>query len=59
VLNDESAKVHRLVKVPLAALERWDEEHDVLDNYFQRGAASDSHSNGENYAGTVVKKKEV
>ena len=30
VLDDESAKVHRLVKVPLVELETWDAEHDVL-----------------------------
>lgn len=29
-LDDGSAKVHRLVKIPLAELETWDAEHDVL-----------------------------
>lgn len=29
-LEDQNAKVHRLVKVPLAELEKWDAEHDVL-----------------------------
>lgn len=30
MLDDENAKVHRLVKVPLSELEVWDREHDVL-----------------------------
>ncbi|KUJ12912.1 amino acid transporter-like protein [Mollisia scopiformis] len=30
VLEDENAKTHRLVKVPVAELELWDAEHDVL-----------------------------
>ncbi|KIM94016.1 hypothetical protein OIDMADRAFT_136507 [Oidiodendron maius Zn] len=30
VLDDEVAKVHRLVKVPLAELQEWDADHDVL-----------------------------
>ncbi|QSZ34470.1 hypothetical protein DSL72_006064 [Monilinia vaccinii-corymbosi] len=30
VLDDESAKAHRLVKVPLAELEAWDRAHDVV-----------------------------
>ncbi|KAH8819833.1 amino acid transporter-like protein [Xylogone sp. PMI_703] len=32
VLDDETAKTHRLVKVPLPELEAWDSEHDVLGN---------------------------
>jgi hypothetical protein len=31
-LDDESAKVHRLVKVPVTELNDWDAEHDVLGN---------------------------
>lgn len=30
VMDDESAKAHRLIKVPNADLEVWDREHDVL-----------------------------
>lgn len=30
VLDDETAKVHRLVKIPVAELETWDKEHDSL-----------------------------
>ncbi len=30
MLGDETAKVHRLIKVPLSELEAWDAEHDVL-----------------------------
>jgi hypothetical protein len=29
-LEGETAKVHRLVKVPVGELETWDAEHDVL-----------------------------
>ncbi|TVY33450.1 High-affinity methionine permease [Lachnellula subtilissima] len=41
-LEDESAKVHRLVKVPLAELGTWDAEHDVLGQKFQDLAGSGS-----------------
>lgn len=29
-LEGQSAKVHRLLKVPLGELDKWDAEHDVL-----------------------------
>jgi hypothetical protein len=32
VLPGESAKVHRLIKVPKSELEDWDATHDVLGN---------------------------
>jgi hypothetical protein len=32
ILDDETAKVHRLVKVPNTELAIWDAEHDVLGN---------------------------
>lgn len=41
VLDDETAKVHRLVKVPLAELQVWDAFHDVL------GQKIDSNSSGD------------
>jgi hypothetical protein len=42
-LDGESARTHRLVKVPLAELEGWDAEHDVLG---QRVAPSVGSGNG-------------
>lgn len=30
VIDGESSKAHRLIKVPNAELEAWDREHDVL-----------------------------
>ncbi|TVY29172.1 High-affinity methionine permease [Lachnellula hyalina] len=41
-LDDGSAKVHRLVKVPLADLGTWDAEHDVLGQKLQDFAGSES-----------------
>ncbi|KAI9647500.1 hypothetical protein NHQ30_003885 [Ciborinia camelliae] len=40
VTNDESAKAHRLVKVPNAELEAWDREHDVLGRKIEAGSLS-------------------
>ncbi|KAA8573519.1 hypothetical protein EYC84_005104 [Monilinia fructicola] len=45
VLNDESAKAHRLIKVPLAELEAWDREHDILGR--QIGSETPSESGGQ------------
>lgn len=59
VLDDENAKVHRLIKVPLSELETWDSEHDVLGNIIQRAPASDSQSNDEEPVGNVAEKREV
>jgi amino acid transporter len=41
-LEDETSKVHRLVKVPLADLETWGQEHDVLGQKFSDVAGSGS-----------------
>ncbi|RFU25893.1 hypothetical protein B7463_g10429, partial [Scytalidium lignicola] len=57
VLNDETAKTHRLVKVPLAELEVWDLEHDVLGNHISNLQHSTSSSNGVN--STDIKEKDV
>lgn len=52
-LDDETAKVHRLVKVPLAELELWDAEHDVLGQKLATSGISenisenDAHLEGE------------
>ncbi|RAL62793.1 hypothetical protein DID88_004635 [Monilinia fructigena] len=45
VLNDESAKAHRLIKVPLAELEAWDRAHDILGR--QIGSETPSESGGQ------------
>lgn len=45
-LDDESAKVHRLVKVPNAELEAWDTEHDVLGNKVPRSVAGYDEDRG-------------
>jgi hypothetical protein len=50
ILDDESAKTHRLVKVPLTELEAWDAEHDVLGQKVASSAVSGNCSqDGENY----------
>jgi len=60
VLDDESAKVHRLVKVPLAELDIWDAEHDVLgQRVVARTYGSGSPVNNDSYAGNVDEKKEA
>ena len=40
VLDGETAKTHRLVKVPLGELEVWDAEHDVLGQKLASSQAS-------------------
>lgn len=59
ILDDESAKVHRLVKVHLSELERWDAEHDVLGNRIQQATGSDSLSNADENTESAFEKKEV
>jgi len=39
-LEGQTAKVHRLVKVPLPELEKWDAEHDVLGSKITPAAES-------------------
>lgn len=39
VLDDEKAKVHRLVKVSLAELQAWDASHDVLGQKIDENSA--------------------
>jgi len=57
VLDDETAKVHRLVKVPLVELEAWDAEHDVLGNRIAAGGRSSrEESDGDYSTGTGEKK---
>jgi hypothetical protein len=41
VLDDETAKVHRLVKVPLGELRVWDAVHDVLGQKIDGNSAGD------------------
>jgi len=60
VLDDESAKVYRLVKAPLAELDIWDTEHDVLgQRVVARTYGSGSPVNNDSYAGNVDEKKEA
>lgn len=40
LLEGQTAKVHRLVKVPLAELATWDVEHDVLGQKIVQGNRS-------------------
>lgn len=47
LLENESAKVHRLVKVPLTELGIWDAEHDPLGNKISRVIGSDSPIEGQ------------
>ncbi|PQE23859.1 high-affinity methionine permease protein [Rutstroemia sp. NJR-2017a BBW] len=46
VLDGEQAKTHRLVKVKLAELERWDREHDVLGQRVEGGRSVGEESDG-------------
>jgi hypothetical protein len=49
-LEGETAKVHRLVKVPVGELETWDAEHDVLGQRVtesrEPGVIADEKENG-------------
>lgn len=46
-LEGETAKTHRLVKVPLGELEAWDAEHDVLGQRLAPSQASGNVSQSE------------
>ncbi|KAI8631519.1 high-affinity methionine permease [Xylariaceae sp. FL1651] len=47
VVEDRGANTHRLVKVPLAELEKWDEEHDEAGHLHQRPEIHSFHSSCE------------
>ena len=57
-LEDESSKVHSLVKVPLSELDIWDAEHDVLG---QKVSAPGEREIGSDYdeGKSTPEKKEV
>lgn len=59
LLDDESAKVHRLVKVPLSDLETWDAEHDVLGNRLDRVFPSETPPNYDQKGADFIEKREV
>jgi len=59
VLDDESAKVHRLVKIPLTELGIWDAEHNLLGQRVSRVYGSGTHRNDDNYTGNFDEKKET
>lgn len=59
VLDDETAKAHRLVRVPLAELATWDAEHDEVGRRVARHSPAGSHSYSGDYANNLDEKKEA
>lgn len=58
-LDDETAKVHRLVKIPLAELDSWDAEHDVLGQKLERSRTSESASENDGHLEEEEAKKDA
>jgi len=58
VLDGESAKVHRLIKVPKPELDAWDATHDVLGNKIATAYPSGNHFD-DGVLGETTDRKDV